>query len=62
MSKYCLFLVAAKWRRENPKYEDLGLSKCECLEGVYRDSVRSEICPGVLSFLRYAVFTCCMGH
>jgi len=32
LPKYCPLLVAAKWHRENPKYEDLCLTKCECLE------------------------------
>jgi hypothetical protein len=30
--KYCPLLVAAKWHRENPKYENLCLKNCECLE------------------------------
>ncbi len=32
MSRYCPFLVAAKWHRENPRYEDFDPRKCECLE------------------------------
>jgi len=32
VAKYCPLLLAVKWHRENPKYDDLDPSRCECLE------------------------------
>jgi hypothetical protein len=32
LTKHCPLLAAAKLHRENPKYEDLCLKNCECLE------------------------------